>query len=75
RDLESLLAVLEPLRQKESPFEEELPADDRKGAVWVRPELVGEVRFMDWTATGRLRHPSWRGLREDKKPGDVTGRE
>jgi len=72
RDLESLLAVLEPLRQKESPFEEELPADDRKGAVWVRPELVGEVRFMDWTATGRLRHPSWRGLREDKKPGDVV---
>ena len=72
RDLESLLATLEPLRQKESPFGEELPADDRKGAVWVRPELVGEVRFMDWTKTERLRHPSWRGLREDKKPGDVV---
>ncbi|MFJ7724120.1 ATP-dependent DNA ligase, partial [Rhodococcus erythropolis] len=72
RDLESLLATLEPLRQKESPFGEELPADDRKGAVWVKPELVGEVRFMDWTKTERLRHPSWRGLREDKKPGDVV---
>ncbi|WP_092806932.1 ATP-dependent DNA ligase [Rhodococcus globerulus] len=71
RDLETLLAVLEPLQQKESPFEDDVPADDRKGAVWIRPELVGEVRFMDWTASGRLRHPSWRGMREDKSPTDV----
>lgn len=72
RDLESLLAVLEPLRQEESPFADELPADDRLGAVWIRPELVGEVRFMDWTESSRLRHPSWRGLRDDKAPSDVA---
>ena len=70
RDLETLLAVLEPLQQKESPFEDDVPTEDRKGAVWIRPELVGEVRFMDWTASGRLRHPSWRGMREDKSPTD-----
>jgi ATP-dependent DNA ligase len=37
----------------------------------VRPELVGEVRYGEWTSDGRLRHPSWRGLRPDKEPGDV----
>ncbi|MDI9915195.1 ATP-dependent DNA ligase [Rhodococcus sp. IEGM 1379] len=72
RDLEKLLAVLKPLQQSENPFAEELPADDRKGAVWVSPELVGEVRFMDWTESSRLRHPSWRGIRGDKTPTDVT---
>ncbi|MCJ0905277.1 ATP-dependent DNA ligase [Rhodococcus sp. ARC_M6] len=71
RDLEKLLTVLEPLQQNESPFAEELPTDDRKGAVWVSPELVGEVRFMDWTESSRLRHPSWRGLRGDKVAADV----
>jgi bifunctional non-homologous end joining protein LigD len=75
RDLEKLLAVVEPLQQKESPFAEELPSDDRKGAVWISPELVGEVRFMDWTESSRLRHPSWRGLREDKMPADVKKEE
>lgn len=71
RDLGTLLRLLEPLRQKRSPFDGDLPADDRKGAAWTSPVLVGEVRFMDWTDTGRLRHPSWRGLREDKQPADV----
>ncbi|OYD68460.1 ATP-dependent DNA ligase [Rhodococcus sp. OK302] len=75
RDLEKLLAVLEPLQQNGSPFAEELPADDRKGAVWISPELVGEVRFMDWTESSRLRHPSWRGLRDDKMPADVKKEE
>ncbi|MGW6421421.1 ATP dependent DNA ligase [Nocardia sp. NPDC055053] len=33
---------------------------------WVQPWLVGEVAFAEWTGDGRLRHPSWRGLRLDK---------
>lgn len=36
------------------------------------PRLVGEVQFSEWTRDGRLRHPSWRGLRQDKAPGDVV---
>ncbi len=40
-------------------------------AVWVEPELVGEVTFIEWTGDGRLRHPSWRGLRFDKDPRDI----
>ena len=41
-------------------------------AHWVRPELVGEVAFIEWTDDGRLRHPSFQGLREDKKPQSVV---
>jgi bifunctional non-homologous end joining protein LigD len=37
----------------------------------VAPTVVGEVRFFEWTDGGSLRHPSWRGLREDKTVEDV----
>ena len=37
----------------------------------LRPELVGEVAFAGWTADGRMRHPSWRGLRDDLDPEEV----
>jgi bifunctional non-homologous end joining protein LigD len=39
---------------------------------FVRPRHVGEVRFSEWTTAGRLRHPSWKGIRSDKSAGDVT---
>jgi bifunctional non-homologous end joining protein LigD len=39
---------------------------------WVKPALVAEVAFSEWTSDGRLRHPSFKGLREDKSPGEVT---
>jgi bifunctional non-homologous end joining protein LigD len=55
-----------------SPFAGPVPARDAKQARWVRPRLVGEVAFSEWTRDGRLRHPSWRGLRPDKSPGDVV---
>ena len=41
-------------------------------AHWVRPELVGEVEFTEWTSDGRLRHPSFQGLRADKNPRDIV---
>ncbi|WP_213573324.1 ATP-dependent DNA ligase [Rhodococcus sp. USK13] len=72
RDLDELASTLGPLETETSPFVDDLPTADRKGAVWVKPTLVGEVRFMEWTGAGRLRHPSWRGLREDKRPADVV---
>ncbi|AKV02943.1 ATP-dependent DNA ligase [Labilithrix luteola] len=43
-----------------------------KDAVWVEPKLVGEVRFTEWTKDGVLRHPSFEGLRIDKKPAEVV---
>ena len=63
--------MLDPLRRDDSPFAGDIPAADRKDAVRVDPHYVGEVRFMDWTGPGRLRHPAWRGLREEKKPSEV----
>lgn len=71
RALAALTSSLRELRRDTSPFEDELPAVDRRDAVWVAPELVGEVRFGSWTEGGRLRHPSWRGLRDDLDPKDV----
>ncbi|MGY2080317.1 non-homologous end-joining DNA ligase [Modestobacter sp. SYSU DS0657] len=49
-----------------------LPREVTRDAHWVEPELVGEVRFGEWTREGRLRHPSWRGLRDDVRPEDVV---
>ncbi|OZD07313.1 ATP-dependent DNA ligase [Rhodococcus sp. 06-235-1A] len=72
RALDTLAALLAPLEASDSPFSSELPAADRKGAVWVEPVLVGEVRFYEATESGHLRHPSWRGLRPDKAPKDVA---
>jgi bifunctional non-homologous end joining protein LigD len=45
---------------------------EAKGAHWIKPELVGEVEFTEWTNDGTLRHPSFQGLREDKKAKDVV---
>jgi bifunctional non-homologous end joining protein LigD len=42
-----------------------------RGAVWVEPELVAEISFTEWTTDGRLRHPSFQGLREDKPARSV----
>lgn len=62
---------LAALAQDGSPFAAELPRADSRDAQWVTPRLVGEVAFGEWTRDGRLRHPTWRGLRPDKEPQDV----
>ncbi|WP_369962939.1 ATP-dependent DNA ligase [Leifsonia sp. EB34] len=51
---------------------EGVPSADARGAHWVRPEYVGEVEFAEWTGTDRLRQPSWRGLRPDKRVDQVV---
>ncbi|MGY5124261.1 non-homologous end-joining DNA ligase [Streptomyces nigrescens] len=43
-----------------------------RGAHWVRPELVAQIGFTEWTRDGRLRHPRFLGLRDDKRPEDVV---
>lgn len=69
--LDDLMSRLAPLQSDCSPFTNEVPPRYKKVATWVRPTLVGEVSFSEWTKEGRLRQPSWRGLRVDKAPGEV----
>ena len=69
-DLASLADKFKPLERASSPFEE-VPAAERKGTVWLEPKLVAQVAFAERTRDGRLRHPSFQGLREDKQARQV----
>src|SRR6478672_9948818 len=71
--IDDLLAKLRSLEQKESPFAvvPKMPKVRKADVVWVRPELVCEVEFVEWTHDGRLRAPSFQGLREDKPAREV----
>ena len=71
RDLDAMAARFRRLERKTSPFDE-LPALDAKDAHFISPVLVGEVEFAEWTPTGKLRQPSWRGWRPDKDPSEVV---
>jgi bifunctional non-homologous end joining protein LigD len=73
RALDELLDQLTPLAQQESPFDDEVPPDHRRGARWVAPRIVGQVVYRQFTAENRLRHTAWRGLRHDVRPDQVTG--
>jgi DNA ligase D-like protein (predicted ligase) len=67
--LRSMRAQLESRERPSSPFADAV----REPRVhWVRPELVGEVGFSEWTTDGRLRHPRFLGLRNDKPPEQVV---
>jgi bifunctional non-homologous end joining protein LigD len=64
---------LTPLERATSPFSPEPPrAWTGASRHWVAPELIAEVAFSEWTQDGRLRHPSFQGLRFDKAPHDVV---
>jgi bifunctional non-homologous end joining protein LigD len=67
--LVELRDLLAPLAREKCPF---APALRGKGMHWVEPKLVCEVAFSEWTNDGRLRHPSFQGLRGDKLAKDVV---
>ncbi len=70
-----LLAVLEPLVTPTSPFvtgDQSVPREDARGAIWVKPEIVVEVRYGQRTPDGRLRFPRFLRLRPDMTAEDVT---
>jgi bifunctional non-homologous end joining protein LigD len=73
REIEKLLDKLRPLRRSTSPFREipKMPKVRKSDVIWVEPELVCEVEFAEWTHDGRLRAPSYKGLREDKAAEEV----
>jgi len=71
--LEELSERLAPLVRETSAFEPEKGIP--RAATWVEPELVAQIAFMEWTSDGRLRHPSFLGLRFDKSPREVVREE
>ena len=48
-----------------------MTAGEMREMEWVRPELAAQIRFVEWTAEGRLRHAAFLGLRSDKSAGEV----
>ena len=65
---------LDQLREPKAPFIE-LTADEKKDAIWVKPELVAEVQFANWTSDHRVRQASFQGLREDKPAEEIRREE
>ena len=70
--LASVYKALKPLVQKEPPFHNPPRGAEARRAHWVKPELVAEVAFTEWTEDGTLRHPSFQGLRADKPAREVV---
>ncbi|MEO8566369.1 MAG: DNA ligase D [Betaproteobacteria bacterium] len=70
--LAALSRSLSALAQKASPFHDPPKGAEARRAHWVRPVLVAEVSFAEWTDDGTLRHPSFVGLRADKRATDVV---
>jgi bifunctional non-homologous end joining protein LigD len=81
--LRELYKQFQPLRQTKCPFVnlpetssgrwgEGLTAAEMKRVAWLKPKLVAQIAFTEWTEGNHLRHPSFKGLREDKSPREVT---
>jgi bifunctional non-homologous end joining protein LigD len=68
--LRSLYRKLVPLITKTKPIAAKVP--NEAATTWVKPQLVAEVKFTEWTTAGEMRHPVFLGLRTDKKATDVT---
>jgi bifunctional non-homologous end joining protein LigD len=69
RELARLMRLLQPLETTACPFAVRPKSNER--AHWVRPTLVAQVKFTEWTDDNKLRHPVYLGLRDDKKPEEV----
>src|SRR5262249_16287684 len=73
KELARVMTRLKALETSVCPFAGKPKTNERPH--WVRPELVAQIKFTEWTADGKLRHPVYLGLRDDKKPTDVRREE
>ena len=69
KELARVMKLLVPLEIKECPFRNRPKTNERPH--WARPELVAQIKFTEWTADAKLRHPVYLGLRDDKRPQEV----
>jgi bifunctional non-homologous end joining protein LigD len=72
-ELTRVMAELKRLQTETSPFD--VPPATNETAHWVKPKLVAQVKFTEWTDDNKLRHPTYLGLRDDKKPQEVVREE
>lgn len=70
RSLKELSELLKPRIRKQSPFQEKIKTN--MPVTWVKPDLVCEIKYSEWTREGRMRHPVFLGLRKDKSADEVT---
>jgi bifunctional non-homologous end joining protein LigD len=70
KTLRSLYAQMVPLITRVKPIEKKVPSEGT--TTWIKPKLVAQIKFTEWTAGGEMRHPVFLGLRTDKKATDVT---
>jgi len=68
---QELLSKMKELESSVNPFNKKPNLKGRK-ANWIKPELVCEVTFSEWTSAGRMRHPVYKGLREDKSTKEIN---
>ena len=73
KELARVMERLKPLETKDCPFAGRPKTNERPH--WARPELVAQIKFTEWTTDGKLRHPVYLGLRDDKKPADIRREE
>lgn len=69
---QTIYNALQNIIAMQSYYDKPLPRDITRSAVWVKPTLVAEIEFRNWTRDGYLRQPSFKGLRSDKKPTDAV---
>jgi bifunctional non-homologous end joining protein LigD len=69
--LQALSVELNKISVKACPFYNLLAVAEMKRRIWVKPSMVCEVKFTEWTRDDRLRQPVFLGIREDKNPGEV----
>jgi bifunctional non-homologous end joining protein LigD len=72
RSLKALHARLQPLERQTPPVEAKSARGIGRGVHWVEPELVAEIAYTEWTSDGRLRHPTFIGVRADKAAAEIV---
>lgn len=75
KTLKDIYGLLSEREQPKTGYDKPPTGQEARGVHWVKPELVAEVEFMGWTDEGYLRHPSFKGIREDKDPREIVREE